>query len=331
MRHGLIAILLSVLLFPTMVIAQSLDASLTSANSFTLSTSPQYPLPYGQVSISALSSTLDLTNATMIVSLAGKSIYQGSVQPVSIPLKGAGSVANVLVTISSGGGSYTQSVFIQPQDVAIIAEPLSSAPVLYPGKPLTPLEGSVRIVALAGFRDASGKTLDPASLSYAWTVDGTRIANSSGIGKQVIIVASPLQYRNREVSVVVQSQSGNLVGGASLSLTPTEPTVRIYKNDPLLGILFDHALSGTYAITSSEDTLYGVPYSFPTGTGDIALRWFLNGTSAEKGQSLTLRPTGTGTGSASLSLTASVGVSTQTSANLSLSFGSKTSGNFFGL
>ena len=130
-------------------------------------------------------------------------------------------------TISSGGASYNQILSIQPEDVALIAEPISSAPPLYPGKPLVPLEGDVRVVAVANLKNASGVSLDPATLSYAWTVDDTQIANSSGIGKESLIVASPLQYRVRTVSVAVMSQDGVLVGGASFSLSPEEPSVRI--------------------------------------------------------------------------------------------------------
>ena len=137
-------------------------------------------------------------------------------------------------------------------------------PPLYPGKSLVPLEGSTRIVAVANLRDENGNPIDPSALSYAWTVDDTAIADSSGIGKDAIMVDSPLEYRSSEVSVAVQSQDGTLVGGDSLSLTPSEPTVRVYDNDPLLGILFDHALSGNYSINTAEDTLYAAPFSMPT-------------------------------------------------------------------
>lgn len=338
MRH-LTAPLLLVLLFPTVVAAQSLgdsfgaslDASLTSANAFSASINPQYPAPFSSARVSLLSSTLDLTNATLMVSSGGKRLYQGAVQTVSVPVGGAGSVTTLSIQVTSNGIPYVQTVAIQPQDISLIAEPISSAPPLYPGKPLVPLEGNTRVVAVANIRDAGGKTLDPASLSYVWTVENTQIANSSGIGKRSIIVASPLQYRSRNVSVVVQSQNGSLVGGASLTLTANEPTVRIYQNDPLLGILFDHAQIGTHAITAAEDTLYAAPFSFPLAGGAPVISWFLNGAPAQTGDLLTLRPTGVGQGTAALSVTASTGSSAEASAELSLSFGAKRSTNFFGL
>jgi len=329
MRSGLFISIAIALLLPFAVSAQD---AIGDAEAFNVSVNPQYPAPYSQASLSLLSSTLDLNNATMAVSVAGKEVYKGSVRPISIPMGKAGSVVSVKVTVTSAGANYTQTLSVQPQDVVIIAEPISSAPPLYLGKSLVPLEGDVRVVAVANLLGAKGNAIDPSALSYSWTVDDTQIASASGIGKQAIIVASPLQYRSRSVSVAITSQDGGLVGGASLSLTALDPSVRIYKNDPLLGILFDHALSSGYAISTAEDTLYAAPFSLPTTSGAPLVQWFLNGEVAQTGNAITLRPTGKGQGSASISLVASSGGSTRATENLSLSFGTAKGGlGIFGL
>ena len=111
---------LLILILPISVSAQSLGNSAGDAP-FTVSVNPQYPAPYSQASLSFLSASLDLTNALLAVSVAGKETYRGTVQPDGITLGKAGSATNVKVTISSGGVNYTQTIFIQPQDVAIIA------------------------------------------------------------------------------------------------------------------------------------------------------------------------------------------------------------------
>ncbi len=331
MRFSLLVTFIAcILILPTSTLAQSIGSSACD-DSFTVSISPQYPMPYDRVSISFLSTSLNLANAVLTVAVGGKEIYKGTVQPVGINLGKTGSATNVKVTISSSGVSYSQTFFIQPQDVVLITEPISSVPPLYPGTPLIPLEGSVRVVAMANLRDARGVTLDPATLSYLWTVDDAQIANSSGIGKTAIMVASPLQYRTRSVSVAVTSPNGSLVGGASLSLSAQEPSVRIYRNDPLLGIRFDHALFGEYAIAGVETSLYAAPFSLPITVGAPLLQWFLNGSPAQTGNSITLRPTGSGQGNASLSIVASAGNSTTATANLSLLFGTKSGFNIFGL
>lgn len=331
MRFGLFVVS-SFLLLPLLGSAQSLGNLAGDASSvFSVSVSPQYPAPGSRATLSFLSPSLDLTNSTLKVSVNGSIIYQGSVRPVTVSLGKAGSVTRVIVMVSSGGTNYLQTLSIQPQDVVLIAEPLSSAPVLYPGKPLIPLEGDVRVVAIANVRNASGKVVSPSALSYSWTVDGTNIANSSGIGKSAVIVASPLQYRSRDVSVSVMSPDGSLVGGDSLSLSSQEPLIRLYENDPLLGIRFDRALSDTYTISGTEATLYAAPFSLPMTNGLPFIQWFLNGSAAQTGNLITLRPSGSGQGSASLSLTASTGGNTPATTNLSLLFGVTKGANFFGL
>ena len=327
MRFGLLTAFTFVFLLPLVASAQAI----ADTTPFSASISPQYPAPYSQATLSLSSSALDLANATVNVSVAGKELYQGSVRPVSIPVGKTGSITSVKVKVTSGGVSYSQTISIQPQDVVLVAEPVSSAPAFYPGKSLVPIEGDVRVVAIANIQDSVGKVLDPSTLSYSWTVDGTQIANASGIGKQALIVASPLQYRERSVSVAVMSQDESLFGGASISLTALDPSVRIYENDPLLGILFDHALSGSYTIKGSEDTLYAAPFSLPNTNGAPLLQWLLNGDAAQTGNSITLRPTGSGQGSASLSLTASAGESSSANENLSILFGTSNSIGLFGL
>ena len=329
MRFSFLAILTFALILPAS--AQALGGISNNGAMFTVSVNPQYQVPYSQATISLLSTTLDLANTTMNISVSGKNIYQGNVQPVAIQIGAAGIVASVKVTVTSAGVDYTQMVSIQPQDIALVAEPISSAPSLYQGKSLVPIEGNVRVVAIANMRSADGKVLDPSTLSYVWTVDNTRIADVSGIGKDAILVASPLEYRARSVSVVVTSQDKNLIGGADFSLTAQEPSVRIYKNDPLLGILYDHALSGQYAISDAEDAFYAAPFSLPTTSSVPLLQWFLNGNAAQTGNVITLRPTGGGQGTASLSLVASAGDSAIATENLSLSFGAASNTSFFGL
>ena len=324
----LIAFSLAVLLIPSNAFAQSIGTS--AVPSFTLSLSPQYPAPESTATISVLSTVLDIANTSMHVTVGGKPVYDGNVQPVAVAVGAGGSSTSVVVTLTSLGATYTKSISITPQDVSLVAEPQSSAPPLYPGKPRVPQGGTTRVVAIADLHTARGAALDPAALSYAWTVDGTALDSSSGIGKDALMVSSPLQYRARTVSVVAESQDGAYVGSASLTLSPEDPSVRLYEEDPLLGILYDHALSGTYAITGSEATLYAAPFSFPTNSGAPQLEWFLNGSSAQIGPTVTLRPTGSGQGSANVSLTASSGSFLSATAAVLMQFGTKST-SIFGL
>lgn len=317
--------------FPSITAAQAnLDIS-SAPLTFNLSVDPQHPAPYTSVIVTPITGSVDVSNATITVSMGTTKIYQGNAQPISVPIGAAGVPVTITVTATDNTGAYSQAVTVIPEDVALVAEPVSSMPILYPGKPLVPLEGDTRIVAVANFRSTNGKALDPASLSYVWTVDNTLISDRSGFDKNSIVVASPLQYRQSTVSVTVQNADGSLVGSDSLTLSPQEPTLRIYEDDPLLGIRYDHALSGTFTVPGVEDTFYAAPYSFASSNGAPALQWYLNNTAAQTGNLITLRPTGSGAGDASLSIVASAGQFTNATVDLSLSFGNNGSSGLFGL
>jgi len=298
---------------------------------FTLSISPQYPAPYGRVIITPVSGQVDITSGVMTATVGGKEVYRGNAATIEVTLGAPGSTSAIVVRLVSDGRAYTQNLTLTPQDVVLVPEPLASTPMLYAGKPLVPLDGSVRIVAMADLRTGAGKRLDPTTLAYSWVVDGVQIGNASGIGKRALIVESPLPYRSRTVEVRAASPDGKLAGAASLDLVAAEPTLRIYERDPLLGIRFGRALNSTYALRGSESTLYAAAYSFPSALGTPILEWFVAGVSAQKGSFITLRPTGAGAGSASLSVTGSTGGVAGASSNLSVTFGSGSGSSFFGL
>lgn len=327
MRPIALALLAVVSLLPFIASAQF---DLGSSDPFTISILPANPAPGSTVTLSFLSSSIDLANSSIRVTAGGKEIYTGTVHDVSLTLGKAGSVTSVSASVTNNGKTYAQSVTIQPQDIVLVAEPVASAYALYAGKPQTPIGGQVRVVAIANVRSAGGAPVAPAALSYAWSVDGEQIPNSSGIGKSALMVASPLQYRTREVSVSVVNADGTLSGGATITLVPVEPVMRIYENDPLLGVRFDRALPDAVSMTGSEESLFAVPFSLPANAGVPLVQWFVGGAFAQSGSGITLRPAGSGAGKASLSATAAAGDAKATG-DLLLTFGNTQAHNFFGL
>ncbi len=313
--------------FALLSFANNAHAAVTAP--VTLSISQTYPAPYSQITVTPRSTTIDLAASTLKASVNGAVVYEGSTQPFSVTLGASGTKTSITAAVTTNGRTYTETTTLVPQDVALVLEPLGSAPVLYAGKPLVSLEGQVRVVAVTDFRTASGARIKPSALSYTWTVENTIVQNSSGIGKDSLVVDTPLQYRQRSVSVVVKTTDGTLVSGGSLTFSGTEPSVRVYESDALLGIRFERALSGTFSIPGSEISLFAAPYSFSRKGGAPAISWFLNGASAQTGNLLTLRPQGSGQGTASLSVTAQkAGLLESASSALSLTFGSSGNGIF---
>lgn len=324
-RLTLLAALLFFGLFYESAFAQGVEP-------FSLSVNPRYPAPFGTAVVTPLSTILDLSVSTMVASVNGTKVYEGNIQPFSITLGAPGTKTEVSVVITSGAKTYTKVLPLVPGDVALVIEPQSSAPPLYPGKPLIPRSGSVRVVAVTDFRSGSGAAISPSTLSYAWTVDDATLQTSSGFGKNSLSVSVPLQHRSRNVTVLVKTADGSQVGGKTLRISGNEPSVRMYESDPLLGVRFERALEDSFSIGESEVSLFGVPYSFGREGGAPTMSWLLNGSEAQLGPSLTLRPQGAGEGSASVSLSArKTATLEQATAALTLMFGASSGGGFFGL
>ncbi len=322
---SLVAILAALLFEGSVAFAQGVPA-------VSLSTNPTNPAPYETAVITTTSTVLDLSISTMVASVNGAKTYEGNVQPFSVTLGAPGAKTTVSVVITSGPKKYTQNLVFVPGDVALIVEPQSSAPPLYPGKPLVPLSGNVRVVAVTDFRTAAGVRISPSGLSYTWTIDDAVFQNYSGLGKDSVVASVPLQYRSRTVSVVVKTVDGTQIGEKTVRISGSEPSIRLYENDPLLGPRFERALSGTFTLAGSEVSFFGVPYSFGNGGGSPSMSWLLNGSAAQSGQILTLRPQGAGQGTASVSFSASKSSASENATSaLIISFGKSSSGGLFGL
>jgi ribosomal protein L31 len=311
-----------------LVHAQTLGSC--SVQAITLDVSPLYPAPYQNITLTPSSTTFDIAGATVSITVNGTSFYKGSGgNPVTIPMGGPGSATKIKVTATSAGQTYSQSITLRPAEVALIVEPVSTTHPFYLGTGLVGSEGSIRLVAIPDLRTSAGKSLDPATLEYTWKLGDQVLENDSGVGKSVLVATAPQRYRDADVSVLVQNSDGSLLAQAATSISPVDPVALVYLNDPLLGPLFDNALTGTFSMSDAEDTYRGVPYYF---SETPTLNWTVNGVDSSTDKDLTVRSTGSGTGSAILSFSASQNDTSQsTNATLNVNFGQAKSLGFFGL
>ncbi len=315
--------------------AQGLGGVGMDIDPISLTLSPASPAPHQPFTLSLESSTLNLANSTFSVSVNGKKVADGTGRtPVSLTAGAGGAPMSISVSVSSAGQTYQKTVVLRPAGLVLVTEPLSSAPILYPGKSGIPVMGGARIVAVPDFRTKDGTPIDPHTLSYTWRVDDSQtLVKDSGIGKNAVIVATPLPYRTKTVAVTVQDQAGSLVASQSITLAPTDPTVRVYASDPLMGTLYEHALSSSYTMPGSDATFVAVPYGFPTDTNAPQITWYLNEQKSQTGERITLQPQGSGEGSEALAVSISTpATSARASANFQLLFKAEARGSgLFGL
>lgn len=302
-------------------------AQLTSTDPLTLDLDPEYPAPYQIVTVTPESSQIDLAASSITFSVNGRVVQKGSGQEsASIAVGGPGTATTVTVTAVNNGNTYTKSITIRPADVALLLEPTSSTHPFYEGAALIGSEGNIRIVAIPDLRTSGGAQISPSNLVYTWKNGDQILESASGIGKSVLTASAPVRYRDTVITVTVSSQDSSVVGEASALISPGDPLVRIYANDPLLGPRYETALSDSVTLTDSEATYRAVPYFFTTTP---SLTWEVNGTPSQTGQDITVRPSGNGKGTAVLGVSASSGTLGQAAdADLSVTFGQSTSGLF---
>jgi hypothetical protein len=69
-------------------------------------------------------------------------------------------------------------------------------------------------------------------------------------------------------------------------LTPGQPLVLMYKNDPLYGVQYEKAITDTFSLTGSELDITAIPYYFSINSiysNSIVYDWKINGVSLSDG------------------------------------------------
>jgi len=304
-------------------------AQLGGTDPLTVTINPDYPRPYQIITVTPQSSLIDLAASTVTISANGAVVQKGTGgESASVAVGGPGTVTNITVTVVNNGQTYTQSLSVRPADVALILEPNSTTHPFYEGAAMIGSEGRLRIVAVPDLRTSTGAQISPANLVYTWKNGDQILESSSGIGKSILTATAPIRYRDTVITVTVSSQDSSVVGQASVLISPQDPHIRIYENDPLLGPRYDTALPSSITLADSEATYRAVPYFF---TSIPSLTWNVNGTPSQTGADITVRPSGDGQGTAMLGVSGSSGSLGQTAqTGLSITFGKNGSG-FFGL
>jgi hypothetical protein len=301
------------------------------ADPLTVVMSPQYPRPYQSFTVAPRSTLIDLSGSTVRVSVNGTAVYEGSgTQAATVRAGGLGERTTVVVTVTDAAGrTYTENLVIRPAEVSLVLEPASTMHPFYDGGGLVASEGRVRLVAVADMRTAPGTRIPASSLVYTWRLGERILTDASGIGKSVLTAEAPVRYRNADITVTVTSQDQSLVGEARTRVSPVDPVVRVYRNDPLLGPLFNQALPSRYTLPDTEGTFRAVGYFFAVPP---TLAWSVNGKAGGADKDLTVRATGNGQGTARLSVSATETESLRTAdTEFTVLFGQESGFGFFGL
>lgn len=305
-------------------------AQFMNTDPLTLTITPSYPRPYQSVIVLPESTNIDLSSSVVTTSVNGQVVSTGSgAEAAYITVGGPGTVTTVTVRAVLNGQTYTKSITIRPAEVALITESTATTHPFYEGGSLVASEGTIRLIAIPDLRTSAGVPISPANLVYTWRNGNQILQGSSGIGKSTLLAIAPVKWRDSPITVTVTTQDQSIVAEAIAQIAPSDPYVRIYRNDPLLGPLFGTALPESITLNGEEETYRVVPYYFSSRP---TIDWQVNGVPSDSDQDVTVRASGSGAGSATLSVVATgAGPSESAGTEMSISFGGARSFGIFGL
>ncbi|MBU3968978.1 hypothetical protein KJ991_02060 [Patescibacteria group bacterium] len=249
----------------------------------TIEASPKNPGSYQNVLLSISSPFIELDKAEITWSLDTKIALKGiGAKNLHFKTGSVGSINKIGVVIKTLDGNIIyKDIIITPSDVDMLWESYTYTPPFYKGKALDTQESLIKIVAIPHIVDADGNKLSSENLIYKWKTKGELRSEASGFGKNVYVFRNGIVPVLETIEVGVSSIDGTSLTNKSLTLTITDTKPIIYRNDPLLGVLFNRALAGTININSvggNEIRLSAYPFFFSIikNKEEIDYSWKMN-------------------------------------------------------
>ena len=174
----------------------------------------------------------------------------------------------------------TETIVLSPADVDLIYEAQTYAHPFFKGKKLYTNESVIRFIAIPNFVNSNGNKISESNLVYTWKINGSVQQSASGYGKNTFSTKGNMIERPSAVSVDVSALNSPLIASQSIRYKSIEPEVVLYENNPLLGIMYDKAISGKFLLERPQVDFEAVPYFFSTETKDgpnLKYRWKING------------------------------------------------------
>lgn len=233
-----------------------------------------------QVSIKIESSAYELNAATITWTVDTKQISSGIGRKTFSFFTGKlGSQTHISILITPPGAEpFRKDLYFTPTDVALVWEAKTYTPPFYAGKALFSNQSTLSVTAIPDFITKDGRRLDPSTLIYKWKRNNKAQGSLSGYGIRTLTISGSTLGLPEKISVLVSSQDGTFMGEEAVTVTPTNPTVFLYENTPLYGVLYNKALGDSFAMGEKESSFSAVPYFFNRSSASDVLNfnWTVN-------------------------------------------------------
>jgi hypothetical protein len=221
---------------------------------------PENPAPKESVSISLNSYANNLNSVPISWTVNGARVSSGvGMKTFSLIAPNSGEESRVVATISLPDGSIDKVITIRPTVMALLWQANDSyVPPFYKGKAMPTADSEVKVVAMPEIRSGS-VAVSPKNMVYAWKKDYTNDANAGGYGKYFYTYVNDYLEDSNNVSVVASTIDQKYSSQASLDIRTYQPKILFYKNDPVLGTLWENALQNGHRVEDAE-ILEAAPY-----------------------------------------------------------------------
>lgn len=241
---------------------------------------PEFPEANQEVNLTIESSSFDL-NRSEISWYKNNKIEMGGLDKKQFIFETGILGTSDVITIkikTNNGDSLNKDIRITPAEVSLFIEADSFTPPFYKGKALNTFQSSFKIIAIPEFVGSNKKNLNPEDLIYTWKQDYKILGSLSGVGKNTLTFEKEKLPKDMTITLEVQSQDHKISAKKSIFVKNYSPKIVFYKKDPLLGIVFNKALSNKTNLSEQEITVVAQPFFFSKEdiNKNLSFKWFVN-------------------------------------------------------
>jgi len=251
----------------------------TSIDGIDVASSPANPAPGSSVVVSLNSYSTDLSGATIAWTVNGKTLTKGvGMKSITVTAPTTGKKLQVMATINTLEGAQIQKLIsITSGSVDIVWETSGYVPPLYLGKAPFAYQNTLTFVAMPQLVDSNGNPINPKNLIYQWKENTFVLGNQSGYGKQSLTVTGSVIAGPVTIDVTVASADGTAHAESQIEIQPQSPSIVFYQDDPLYGVLYNSAITGSLNLVHNQTKILAAPYGFDTTASGLVYNWSING------------------------------------------------------
>ena len=285
MKKYLLFIFIVFSLFSWMPTALAFSEKTTGGN-LTATFNPPTPRPGQTITIDLKSFQVDLDLASIEWLVDEETVAEGvGLKTYQITAGDSGNTNSLIIRVTKpDGGKIIKTITFLPASIDLIYSTDSYTPAFYRGHSLPSPGSSVRVTAITNFSDDSGNKIPDNKLLFSWKVGSDELVKPSGLGKNTATIKLGDLYNETSITVSATDPTTETKAEKRLVIKTDDPLVRVYRADPLMGIMYNQALTDNYSMFDSEEIYRAEPYFFSLSdwlNNQLDFIWQVEGQKAE--------------------------------------------------